>query len=61
MNRNDGLAGAVWREFEALRYEKTEALQQRFGSFAIYWSYLQAAGGSQAAVCIILDQIVCVA
>lgn len=59
MNRADGLAGAVWREFERLRYAKTEALQQKFGSFPVYWSFLQASAGAQPAVVVMLDVVIC--
>lgn len=41
-NRSDGLPGLIWHEFEALRFEKTLLLQQRFRNFETYFDWQQS-------------------
>jgi hypothetical protein len=58
MGNKHALPAALWHQFEKLRFEKTPALQQKFGSFAIYWSYLQATASNQPAIIVALDIVI---
>jgi hypothetical protein len=58
MRNKHALPAALWHQFEKLRFEKTPDLQQKFGSFAIYWSYLQATASNQAGHGVMLDLLI---
>lgn len=49
-DRHDGLPAPVWLEFEVLRWEKTPAIQSRYGTFGVYWAWLQAQCGGDFSI-----------